>query len=171
MAQQVRAFAVLAEDLDVVLSTHIWLITTCNSSSRGANALFWPQSAPACMWYTYTHKAHTHAHKLKINTSLKKTALKIIQGWRTRVTMCPSVSWTGLVSLLPYVIIHRTYFQCQKCARVADNNITVSRHTLPKGWNMTGPNESHLSVCVNCRVLVLWRHLQKKINSQEYSAW
>ena len=43
MAQQLRAFTALAEDLSSIPSIQVrWLKTTCNSSSRGSDALFWP---------------------------------------------------------------------------------------------------------------------------------
>lgn len=41
-AQQLRALAVLPEDLSSAPSTAIWLLTTaCNFSCRGLDTLFW----------------------------------------------------------------------------------------------------------------------------------
>lgn len=40
-----RPLAVLAEDLDLFPRTHTAVTTACNSSSRGAYALFWPLHA------------------------------------------------------------------------------------------------------------------------------
>jgi hypothetical protein len=45
MAQQLRVFSVLVDDLGS--DTHIkQLMTTCNSSSRGPNTTFWPLQIP-----------------------------------------------------------------------------------------------------------------------------
>jgi len=58
-------------------SAPIWqLTTTCNSSARGSNALFWPLPAPGtyCSAHTYMQTStHTHKNKIKIDFSKKDT--------------------------------------------------------------------------------------------------
>lgn len=48
--QQLRALALFAEELGLVCSIHIkWLITACNSSSRGINSFLLRPLASACI--------------------------------------------------------------------------------------------------------------------------
>lgn len=59
MAQQLST--ALAEYLSWVPSTHIGqLITTCNSSSKGSDTLFW-----LTFLYTHIHMTHTYKHIIK----------------------------------------------------------------------------------------------------------
>jgi hypothetical protein len=53
--QRSRILATLLEGLSSVPSIHVVpLTTTCNSSSKGSNALFWPPWELQTMWHTYT---------------------------------------------------------------------------------------------------------------------
>lgn len=52
-----RALADLPENLSSVSSTYIgWLISTCNSNSKGSNTFFWPLRVPACTRYSHALK-------------------------------------------------------------------------------------------------------------------
>lgn len=61
----------LAENPSSVPST---LTTTFNSCSRGFNAFFWPNRAPA-LWYTRTHTQRMR--NVKLVKYLKNTMLKM----------------------------------------------------------------------------------------------
>lgn len=59
--QWLRVHATLAEDLSFIPSTFRgWLLTFCNSTSVGSDAIFWPLKAPA-LKYRYT-ETNMHAY-------------------------------------------------------------------------------------------------------------
>lgn len=58
MVQQLRAPAVILEDLSLIPNAHM-TAHVGNSRSRGSNALFWTPWSHAHMWQTFRH-IHTH---------------------------------------------------------------------------------------------------------------
>ena len=59
MAQTLREMAALEEDQGLSTASTWRLTTTCNSSSSGSNALFWPVlSLYVCGAHTYTQAKH-----------------------------------------------------------------------------------------------------------------
>ena len=66
MAQYIRLHTILAEDMNLILSSHVkWLTTTCNSSSRIYDVTFWIPSAPG-----------THIQKEKYVKNNQDTVLR-----------------------------------------------------------------------------------------------
>lgn len=62
LAQWLTVLCTLPEDLNSIPRTHVkQLTTTCNSCSRGSDAILWLVSVP------YTHSIHSHRH-IKIKT-------------------------------------------------------------------------------------------------------
>ena len=55
MAQELIALVPLGEDPGLFPTSTSWLTTTCNFSSRGVNALFWPPRAPGIQCRTLVH--------------------------------------------------------------------------------------------------------------------
>lgn len=58
MAQRLRTFPILAEDLGSVLDTHTELTPVCNPSSRISNVLIWPPQTCLShinMWANYSY--------------------------------------------------------------------------------------------------------------------
>lgn len=60
-----KTLIALAKDTGLISSTHRWLMTIQNSSSRRSNALFWPlQASFTRMTHRYTC---CHTHEIKID--------------------------------------------------------------------------------------------------------
>lgn len=66
LAQQVRVTAALAEDPRLVPSTHM-AANTCDSSSRGFDALFWLSRAPGTYVVHTSMQENIHTYKIEVN--------------------------------------------------------------------------------------------------------
>lgn len=65
MTWWLKALVALAKDTGLISSTHRWLMTIQNSSSRRSNAFFRPRQA-SCTRMTHRYTC-CHTHEIKIN--------------------------------------------------------------------------------------------------------
>lgn len=76
-AEQLSAFAALAQGPCSIASTHTGLTTVCNSSSLGSDAVLWPLWTPSThMVCRHTWRQTSHAHKIKNKRTLCVTKKK-----------------------------------------------------------------------------------------------
>lgn len=66
LAQQVRVIAALAEDPHLAPISHM-VANTCDSSSRGFEALFWLSTAPGTYVVHTSMQENIHTHKIEIS--------------------------------------------------------------------------------------------------------